>query len=264
MRPHEDHHEGRAAPTRRHVLIALGVLAAGGALLAGGLAVTSGSGSDGQGPVRHFSPQPSAPARSQAGHGYLAARLTEPTVLRARPRGRGLARVGTRTQFGSPQVLAVVRQRGSWLRVIAAALPNGRTGWIPARRAVLRRVSYSLRADLSRRRLTVRRDGRTLFRVTIAVGRPGAGTPTGRFAVTDSLRVRDPSSPYGCCVLALSGHQPNIPQGWTGGDRVAIHATRDLVSIGHAVSLGCMRASSADLRRLMRAVPLGAPVFVRE
>jgi L,D-transpeptidase-like protein len=264
MRPHEDDQHARAAPTRRRVVIALGLLGAGGALLAGGLAVTSGSGSREQGPVRHFSLQPSVPALPQAGHGYLAARLREPTVLRARPGGRALARIGTRTQFGSPQVLAVVRQRGPWLRVIASALPNGKMGWIPARRALLRRVTYSLRADLSRRRLTVRRDGRPLFHVTIAVGRPGAETPTGRFAVTDNLRVRDPSSPYGCCVLALSGHQPSIPQGWTGGDRVAIHATRDLASIGHAVSLGCMRASSADLRRLVRAIPLGAPVFVRE
>jgi lipoprotein-anchoring transpeptidase ErfK/SrfK len=206
---------------------------------------------------------PAAPAREHD-DGYLIARVGSPVVLRARPRGRALTRIGSRTAFGSPHVLAVVRQRGAWLGVIAGELPNGKVGWIPARRARLARVTYSLHADLSRRRLTVRRDRRTVSRITIAVGRPGAETPTGRFAVTDSLGVRDPGSPYGCCVLALSGHQPNVPQGWTGGDRIAIHATRDLQSIGHAVSLGCMRASSADLRRLMRTVPLGTPVFVKE
>jgi lipoprotein-anchoring transpeptidase ErfK/SrfK len=157
-----------------------------------------------------------------------------------------------------------VRERGAWLGVLASELPNGKVGWVPARRVRLTRVTYSLHTDLSRRRLTVRRDGRTVQRVRIAVGRPGAATPTGRFAVTDTLGVRDPGSPYGCCVLALSGHQPDIPQGWTGGDRLAIHATRDLQSIGQAVSLGCMRATSAEVRRLMRTIPLGAPVFVRQ
>jgi lipoprotein-anchoring transpeptidase ErfK/SrfK len=109
----------------------------------------------------------------------------------------------------------------------------------------------------------VHKDGHTVRRVTIAVGGPGHPTPTGRFAVTDRLSVLDKGSPYGCCVLALTGHQTRLPPGWPGGDRLAIHATTDTASIGKAVSLGCMRAPSSQARWLIESVPLGTPVFIR-
>ncbi|MGH2947089.1 MAG: L,D-transpeptidase, partial [Solirubrobacteraceae bacterium] len=101
-----------------------------------------------------------------------------------------------------------------------------------------------------------------LRRLPVAVGRPDTPTPTGRFAVTDRLRSRRADSPYGCCAIALSGHQTELLPGWPGGDRLAVHGTPQPETIGHAVSLGCMRASRRDLRVLMRRVPLGAPVFV--
>src|ERR687895_698894 len=53
------------------------------------------------------------------------------------------------------------------------------------------------------------------------------------------LRVRAPS-PYGCCVIALSGRQPRIPPGWTGGARLALHGTADTSALGRAVSIGCL------------------------
>ena len=120
----------------------------------------------------------------------------------------------------------------------------------------------SIHVDRSARRLTVRRDGRVVRRLPVAVGRPGTETPTGRFAVTDKLRTRRADSPYGCCALALSGHQPKLLPGWPGGDRLAIHATPQADSVGHAASLGCLRAKTRDMHALMRIVPLGAPVFV--
>ena len=97
----------------------------------------------------------------------------------------------------------------------------------------------------------------------VAVGSRSNPTPRGRFSVTDKLRVQDESTPYGCCVLALSGHQTKLPEDWPGGDRLAVHATRDVGSIGRRVSLGCMRATSSQARWLIEKVPLGAPVFVR-
>jgi lipoprotein-anchoring transpeptidase ErfK/SrfK len=68
---------------------------------------------------------------------------------------------------------------------------------------------------------------------------------------------------YGCCILALSGHQVNTPAGWQGGDRLAIHGTNQPASIGVPSSAGCLHAEAADLRTLMRHVPLGTPVFIR-
>jgi len=48
------------------------------------------------------------------------------------PGGRVVASLGTRSDFGSPLVLAVAAQRGNWLAVRTPALPNGRLGWITA------------------------------------------------------------------------------------------------------------------------------------
>ena len=93
--------------------------------------------------------------------------------------------------------------------------------------------------------------------------RPGSETPTGRFAVTDKLSGPRFGPYYGCCILALNGKQPNLPAGWQGGNRLAIHGTNSPGTIGAAASAGCLRAGDADLRLLMRRVPLGTPVFIR-
>ena len=203
-------------------------------------------------------------ARAAAPEGrWPTARVLRRTALRATPAGRRVGRLRPRTEFGSPKVVSVLRRRGGWLQVVVPERPNGRPGWIRAAAARPGAVDVSLHVDRSARRLTVRRGGRVLRRVRVAVGRPGTETPTGRFAVTDKLRTRRSDSPYGCCAVALSGHQPKLLPGWPGGDRLAIHATPQTETIGTAASLGCLRATTRDLRALMRIVPLGAPVFIR-
>jgi lipoprotein-anchoring transpeptidase ErfK/SrfK len=97
----------------------------------------------------------------------------------------------------------------------------------------------------------------------VAVGRPGSETPTGRFAVTDKLRGAGYGPYYGCCILALNAHQPKLPAGWQGGNRIAIHGTNSPGTIGSPASAGCLRAADSDLEVLMRRVPLGTPVFIR-
>ena len=188
--------------------------------------------------------------------------MLRPARLHAAPGGRVLARLRPRTEFGSPKVVSVLRRRDGWLRVLVPERPNGRPAWIRAAATRAGAVDVSLHVDRSARRLTVRRDGRVLRRVRVAVGRPGTETPTGRFAVTDKLRTHRADSPYGCCAVALSGHQPKLLPGWPGGDRLAIHATPQTSSIGTDASLGCLRATTRDLQALLRIVPLGAPVFV--
>jgi lipoprotein-anchoring transpeptidase ErfK/SrfK len=219
-------------------------------------------------PVPTLAPGP-APAAREAprpqGSLVVAPAPGGELVVRSRPGGGVVARLGELTEFGSPTTLAVVRERGRWLGVVTTLLPNGKIGWVDRRERPLRssRTRTRLVLDLSARRLVLERDGRSLRRMTVAVGRPGSSTPIGRFAVTDKLSGRAYSPYYGCCILALSAHQPNLPPGWTGGDRIAIHGTNDPSSIGRASSAGCPRASDADLRVLMRRVPLGTPVLVR-
>jgi hypothetical protein len=210
----------------------------------------------------HFAVAREAPKKAAPRGRWATARVVRATALRSTPGGRAVGRVKPRTEFGSPKVVAVLRERGGWLRVVVPERPNGAPAWIRAAATRPGAVDVSLRVDRSERRLTVWRRGEVVRRVKVAVGRDGTETPAGRFAVTDKLHTQRADSPYGCCALALSGHQPKLLPGWPGGDRLAIHATPNPETIGTAASLGCMRAATGDLRALMRIVPLGAPVFV--
>lgn len=183
--------------------------------------------------------------------------------LRAAPDGKRLARLKRRTEWRTPRVLAVVDARGDWLKVIATELRNGRRGWIPMRAADLVANPWSVEADLSSRVVKVYKRGELVRRFPVAIGRPSTPTPTGRFAVTDKLVYRDGSAAYGCCALALSGHQSRLEEGWGGGDRLAIHGTQLEHTVGTAASFGCMRAREADARWIVRNVFLGTVVRIR-
>jgi lipoprotein-anchoring transpeptidase ErfK/SrfK len=185
-------------------------------------------------------------------------------ALRAAPDGAVVDRVGAETEFGSQRTLAVAVERGRWLAVTASERPNGELAWVDGRSPALseRRTSVSLRVSLSRRLLELRVGRRVVERVEVGVGRPTSPTPSGRYALTDKLGGGDYGPYYGCCILALSGHQTSTPAGWQGGDRLAIHGTDDPGTIGAAASAGCLHAEDRDLRLLMRSAPLGAPVFI--
>lgn len=208
-------------------------------------------------------PEPPAagPAASRPA-AFMALTVNRPVGLRARPRGPVTSWLAPETEFGSPRVVGVVSRRGAWLGVTTPTLPDGQLGWIrrgdPAVNAG--RVRWSLRADLSERRLVLRRGAKVVRRLTVAIGAAGSPTPTGRFAVTDKLAGGRYSAAYGCCILALSGHQPNLPAGWRGGNRLAIHGTYG--EVGLPATAGCLRASNDEMAELMRRVPLGTPVFI--
>jgi len=195
----------------------------------------------------------------------VALRAGAAVSLRSRPGGPVALRVGDTTQFGSSQRLGVIRRQGRWLGVTTPELPNGTLGWVDGSSSNIRieRTRWAIHADVSSRTIVLRRAGKSIRRLSVAVGRPGSPTPTGRFAVTDKLSGGNYGPYYGCCILAISATQPNTPPGWTGGNRMAIHGTSDAGSIGSASSAGCLRAADGDLQILMRSVPVGTPVVIR-
>jgi lipoprotein-anchoring transpeptidase ErfK/SrfK len=211
--------------------------------------------------VAHPTPTRPAPA-----HVIAHVRPGQVVALRARPFGPVVARVGAVTQFGSQRALSVVAtEHGRWLAVTEPGVAGNHAVWVDARAGGLRysRTPLELDVDLSERTLTVRRGDVVLRRTSIGVGAVDSPTPTGRFAVTDKLAGPKFSAAYGCCILALSAIQPNLPRGWSGGNRVAIHGTPSASDFGQAVSAGCVHAPDSDLRWLMRVVPLGTPVVIR-
>jgi lipoprotein-anchoring transpeptidase ErfK/SrfK len=188
--------------------------------------------------------------------------VLEPTTIRAAPAGRALARIGPQDQFGSPDVLAVIRVLPRWLGVLSPFAGNGRVGWIPRTAAGLDRVAYALSASLSKRTLTVLYGGHVVERYAVAIGATYAPTPTGRFAVTDRLTTGQQQGPYGCCILALSATAPHAIPGWTGGNRIAIHATPETQSIGQPDSHGCLRVTQSEASWLVDHIPLGTRVLI--
>jgi lipoprotein-anchoring transpeptidase ErfK/SrfK len=245
-------------------LIVLALLA----LLAFTLFLPSQSGRSG--PTTAASP---APAPQQPPKANVPSRSSTVTVVEtvpgelavhASPNGQVVGALSSRTQFGSPRVVPVVRSVSGWLGVITSKVHNGKLGWIPAQGAQLEQITYSIRIETRSHRLTVFENGHVVRTMTAGVGQPNAPTPVGQFAVTDKLRFNPLSSAYGCCALALSAHEPRLLPGWTGGDLVAIHSTPDTASIGQSVSHGCVRVSLAEGRWLMNNIPLGTLVTVRD
>jgi lipoprotein-anchoring transpeptidase ErfK/SrfK len=111
------------------------------------------------------------------------------------------------------------------------------------------------------RRLEVRRasDRRLLLRTRVAVGMPGAETPTGRdFYVQWRFVPTDPF--YGVFALETSAYAP--VSDWPGGGIVGIHGTNAPELIGQAVSHGCVRLPNAQAAKLRLLAPVGTPVDI--
>jgi lipoprotein-anchoring transpeptidase ErfK/SrfK len=224
-------------------------------------------GASGERPAAGTQPRADAAARVQAGEQIsgpvrrMGARVDRRTQLRDTPGGRVITTLGRRTGFRGRQVLAVVERRGGWLGVLHPAYARGRrAAWVPADGMRLLRRRYEIVVDRSALQARLLRDGEEIDRFTVGVGRRANPTPLGRYAVTDRI-VPPPGSPYGCCILALTGRQPDLPQGWTGGDRLALHGGPPQ-RVGVETTSGCVTVGAADLRRLFGRITPGTRVTV--
>jgi hypothetical protein len=216
-----------------------------------------------------LAPQPARPATAKRKRDGLTfevvgIRFGRTVALRSKPGGRVIATAWWTTEYGSSEKLAVAARRGGWLGLTSSDVPNGKLGWVRAgnRSLEVGSTRVSLRVDLSRRVLELRDGKRVIRRARVGIGRSGSATPTGPFSITDELKGKSFGAYYGCCILALSGHQMHTPAGWRGGTRLAIHGTNDPRSVGVRSSAGCLHADADDLRALIRRAPLGTPVFI--
>ena len=243
--------------------ILAGAVAVALALGAGTFLVLEG---DDESPTRKVAPPAQHPLPPPEDPDGISLRVVpgQRVSLRDRPGGTVIKRIGDTTEFGSPEVLSPTgASRDGWLAVAHTSLGNEGVAWVNSKRAPLsvRTRTVTLEVDLSRREVVVRPEGGHPRRISVAVGAPDTPTPPGEYYVTDKLAGPDFGPYYGCCILALSGHQPSLPQGWSGGDRLAIHGS-PTPTWGQNVSNGCLHARTVDLRYLMRMVPLGTVVSV--
>jgi hypothetical protein len=233
-------------------------------------AVISGNGSDQTTAASVPRAAPPRPAHhkprlelSHRGQPIVWLRHGEKIPIRTSPGGKIVKTLRWQTPFHSRTVLAVFRHVGEWAAVPTPLLPNGQLGWVKLDPSKLRAgwTRYAVDVDLSQRTAQLRLGDRVLRSFTVTVGAPGTTTPTGRFAITDTFRG-NLGSAYGCCALATTATQPNLPSGWFGGNRIAIHGTYG--TLGIADSHGCVRAANQNVNMLVNRVPLGSPVVIRQ
>jgi lipoprotein-anchoring transpeptidase ErfK/SrfK len=184
--------------------------------------------------------------------------------MHARPGGKLLFRVLPKTVYGRRLILSVTHRRGAWAAVPTFLVPNGRRAWVRVDRRtfVLRRTRWRLSADLSARAVTVLHGAERVRTLRVAIGARSTPTPPGTYAITDKLDGRAFGRSFGCCIIALSGHQPNVRTGSVDG-RLAIHGTDRPDLVGARASQGCLRARDREVRWLMRTVPVGTQVTIR-
>lgn len=183
--------------------------------------------------------------------------------VRSAPAGPVIGRLSAPDEFGQPTVLGVILRRGAWAAISDPDLRNGRLGWVPltTRGIVRSSTNWSVQVHRGARTALVTYLGRLVRRIQIGVGASNSPTPLGRFSITDKLPGARYNPVYGCCILALSAVQSQLPAGWHGGNRVAIHGTAPGTAPTTA-SVGCIHASPADLRFMMARLPAGTPVTI--
>jgi lipoprotein-anchoring transpeptidase ErfK/SrfK len=199
-------------------------------------------------------PAPAAAAAPARATPFAAHVLTATLPVRSAPSGHARTiRVlrQFRRDYRPTVILAIARRTRAgqvWYRIRLAGRPNGRTGWVDgARLQWLRDVgSVALDLDLSQRRLRVQRHGRTVRSFPVAVGKPGAPTPRGRFYLAAAWRPAEPL--YGRWAIETSAGASITD--WPGGGVIGIHGTNQPSLIGQAVSHGCIRMRNADILRL--------------
>ncbi|HEX9717886.1 MAG TPA: L,D-transpeptidase [Actinomycetota bacterium] len=189
-----------------------------------------------------------------------------PALRRPARSARVVARFPRVNAQGATQVFPLLDEtyaRGDvWYKALLPIRPNDSTGWIVGDDLRFQRSDYRLRIDLSRLRLEVYRLCRRVATYAIGVGTKDTPTPRGSFFLNSLLRPPERGSVYGAFAFGLSGYS-DVIRDWDGGGIVGIHGTNDPSSIGRRASHGCIRMRNADIRALVRILPLGTPVTIR-
>ncbi len=100
------------------------------------------------------------------------------------------------------------------------------------------------------RKLHHYRGKRLVKEYPVAVGKPSTPTPPGNYRIKN--KIVNPGGILGTRWMGLT-----IP-----GGNYGIHGTNNPSSIGHAVSLGCIRMHNRDIEGLFPQVAIGTPVHI--
>lgn len=231
------------------------------------VAATGGTNEPGRSRAASAAPNAGAPSAPRPAERmtHLLVRVPRDLAVRARPdaRARVVGRMPSASKYYDVAVTAWVEEvspDGRWGRVEIPYVWPRREGWMPLRGLARRTTGVEVHVDLSEHRVTVTKLDRVLFGMPAATGATVSPTPPGEYFVTD--RIAFSGGYLGTFAFGISGIQPKLPPGWSGGNQLAIHGTNDPSSIGRSASAGCLRVSERSLDRLKPLLQLGTPVIV--
>lgn len=110
--------------------------------------------------------------------------------------------------------------------------------------------SIYIDVDVSKKTLTLFKNGEVVRTYPVAVGKQVTQTPRGTYTIVN--KHPNPGGPFGAFWMGLS--KPHY----------GIHGTNDPSSIGKAVSHGCIRMYNHDVLDLEKRVPIGTKVVIHE
>jgi lipoprotein-anchoring transpeptidase ErfK/SrfK len=217
-------------------------------------------------PVLTRSASATAADHAQHHHPFLLVSVPSAMAVHARPRAAApvIGQLPDSSKYYHVSLTAWVEgtaRRGTWGRVQIPYEWPRRDGWIPLRGLGRAHTAIEVHVDLSKHWVVVSRGGRTLAGFPAATGSSFSPTPPGHYFVTDRIPFAA-GGPLGSFAFGISGIQPHLPSGWSGGNQLAIHGTSDPSSIGRSASAGCVRVSEDALHRLLPLLRLGTPVVI--
>ncbi|UQZ37164.1 hypothetical protein C2I18_28685 [Paenibacillus sp. PK3_47] len=110
--------------------------------------------------------------------------------------------------------------------------------------------NYRIIVDLSQRMLYLLDNDKVTRGFPVGIGKVLTASPVGEYTIIN--KQPNPGGPFGAFWMGLS--KPHY----------GIHGTNNPASIGHMVSLGCIRMYNEDVVALAAIIPIGTRVTIRE
>lgn len=191
-----------------------------------------------------------------------------PAIVRTKPSlsAPAVTTLDTMTSDGTNNIVLVLSEidlspSQSWLLVRLPILPNNSTGWIKRGYVGdLYTVHTHLYVDRASLKLTLKRDGRTVFTTIVGLGKSYWPTPAGQFYIRDKLTGFD-DPVYGPVAFGTSARSPVLTD-WPGGGFVGVHGTNEPGILPGYVSHGCIRMPNESILRLAQLLQVGSPLTV--
>jgi lipoprotein-anchoring transpeptidase ErfK/SrfK len=150
----------------------------------------------------------------------------------------------------------------TWLEVRLPGRPNEHSGWIRADKTRSTATGWRIKLDLSSRRITVYRDGRSVRRFLAVIGTAKTPTPRGDFFIEEAVALSS-SDAGGPFALAASARSTVLQEFAGGPGQIALHGTNRLPdALGTAASHGCVRIAPRAIRWLAGRVGAGVPFTI--